>query len=432
MPSKLALSLLAALMLVWGCGSPKVTHPTFGERGLLKDATPLPQASFDALAAVFTVDGGGGRFGADVASKASPGALSIFASDNDAFAVLRAGCLEEGTRAVFEGYWRYANAVNTGLMRLLVDGVLASELCAGVPLDVPLVLSGSVGTNDEEPDEPVSFSFLRPLTATNGRFFIVSHRGGCRTDDECGASENSLEIVRLAETFGADAVEIDIHLTSDNVPIIYHDGVFSNRLTEGAYCKGPVDEFTLAHVRGLCRLKNGEHVPTLEEMLTTIIDETALKGVWLDVKSKPSLAPTIAIVEQMQAYAAGKDRPIMIIIGLYTSEMVDAYIAADKPDDLTCLVELDPSDLRSTKCQVWAPVWTRGPMPEKVRAVQSRGGGVCYWTLDQREYIDIVLQDSPPNCIVSDRPGLVYHRFNTVGRDPGTPQEPFKGGGKHP
>jgi glycerophosphoryl diester phosphodiesterase len=395
---------------------------------MLKDATPMPQVSLDALAAVYTVAGGGGRFGADVASKAAPGTLSIFASDHDAFAVLRAGCLEEGARAIFEGTWRYANAVDTGLMRLVVEGTLAGQLCAGLALDAPPVLAGNVGNRDAEPDEPVAFSFLRPLTASNGRFFIISHRGGCRTDDQCGASENSVEIVRMAESFGADAVEIDVHLTRDGVPIIYHDGEFSPRLTEGAYCKGPVNEFTLAHVRGLCRLKNGEQVPTLEQMLTAIIDETALKGAWLDVKSQAALAPTIALVEQMQAYAAAKGRTILFVIGLYTSDMVDAYIALEKPEDLTCLVELDPSDLRSTKCQVWAPQWTRGPMPAKVQAVQARGGGVCYWTLDEREYIDIVLQDSPPNCIVSNRPGLVYHRFNTVGRDPGTPQEPFKGG----
>jgi glycerophosphoryl diester phosphodiesterase len=426
MRSNLVLSVLA-LTLAWGCGSPQVTHPTFAEGGMLRDATPMPQASLDRLAAMYAVDGGGRRFGADVASKASPGTLSIFASDNSALVVLHAGCLEEGARAVLEGFWRYANAVNTGLMRLVAEGDLGRELCAGLPLDVPLVLSGAVGTGDEDPHEPVGFSFLRPLTPTNSRFFIVSHRGGCMTSDECGASENSVEIVRMAESFGADAVEIDIHLTRDGVPLIYHDDEFGPRLTTGAYCKGPVNQFTLAHVRGLCRLMHGEQIPTLEQMLTAIVDETSLKGVWLDVKTVASLPPTIALVEQMQAYAEAKGRTMRMVIGLYTSEMVNAYIAADKPDDLTCLVELDPTDLRSTKCQVWAPRWTRGPMPDKVRMVQSRGNGVCYWTLDHREYIDIILQQSPPNAILTNRPGLVYHRFHSVGVDPGTPQEPFRG-----
>lgn len=425
MRSKLAFPVLVAFTMAWGCGSPKVSHPTFAGGGMLNDAAPMPQVSLESLAAMYTVGEGGDRFGPDVATKASPGTLSIFANDHDAVAVLRAGCLTEGSRAVFEGTWRYANAVNTGLMRLVVDGILAGQLCAGLPLDAPPVLAGNVGDRDAEPDEPVTFSFLRPLTASNGRFFIISHRGGCRSDDECGASENSVEIVRMAESFGADAVEVDVHLTRDGVPIIYHDGEFSPRLTEGAYCKGPVSEFTLDHVRALCRLKQGEQVPTLTEMLTAIIDETSLKGVWLDVKTVASLDPTIAVVEQMQAYAAGKGRPIGIVIGLYTSDMVDAYIVRERPADLNCLVELDPSDLRSTKCQVWAPQWTRGPMANKVRTVQTRGKGVCYWTLDEREYIDIVLKDSPPNGIVTNRPGLVYHRFHSVGVDPGYPDQPF-------
>ncbi len=426
MRSELALRLLIALTVTGGCTSPKVSHPAFADGGMLKNATPLPQISLDNLGAVYTVTDGNDRFGADVASKASPGTLSLFSSHHDAFAVLRGGCLAAGSRVVFEGAWRYGHAVDTGLMRLMVDGKSAQRLCAGLALDAPPVLTGFLGTGDDEPDKPVSLSFLRPLTPSHGRFIIVSHRGGCRTDDECGASENSVELVKIAQSLGADAVEIDVHLTRDGIPIIYHDDDFSPRLTQGAYCKGPVDEFTLAHVRALCRLKQGEHVPTLTEMLTAIIDETALKGVWLDVKTVASLEPTIGVVQEMQAYAAARDRPLKIVVGLYTAEMVDAYIAADKPASISCLVELDPSDLRSASCQTWAPQWTRGPMPNKVRAVQMQGKGVCYWTLDQREYIDIILRDSPPNGIVTNRPGLVYHRFHSIGVDPGYPETPFQ------
>lgn len=84
------------------------------------------------------------------------------------------------------------------------------------------------------------------------------------------APENTLAGVRLALHMGADAVEIDVHLSADGIPVLIHDDSV-DRTTDG---HGPVASLTLAELRRLdasarSRFETfrGEKVPTLAEVL---------------------------------------------------------------------------------------------------------------------------------------------------------------------
>jgi glycerophosphoryl diester phosphodiesterase len=50
------------------------------------------------------------------------------------------------------------------------------------------------------------------------RRLIIGHRGAA-----AHAPENTIPSFRLAERAGADAVELDVHLTADGVPVVVHD-----------------------------------------------------------------------------------------------------------------------------------------------------------------------------------------------------------------
>jgi glycerophosphoryl diester phosphodiesterase len=51
-----------------------------------------------------------------------------------------------------------------------------------------------------------------------GRPWVIAHRG-----DSAFAPENTLEAARRAHQLGADAWELDVHLTRDGVPVVFHD-----------------------------------------------------------------------------------------------------------------------------------------------------------------------------------------------------------------
>jgi glycerophosphoryl diester phosphodiesterase len=94
---------------------------------------------------------------------------------------------------------------------------------------------------------------------------VISHAA-------CGghAPENTLAGLRLALHMGADAIEIDVHLSADGVPILMHDDSV-DRTTDG---QGAVASLTLAELweldasaRSPFETFRGEKVPTLAEAL---------------------------------------------------------------------------------------------------------------------------------------------------------------------
>ena len=95
--------------------------------------------------------------------------------------------------------------------------------------------------------------------------FVIAH-AACKGH----APENTLAGIRAALDLGADGIEIDVHCTADDVPILLHDGTV-DRTTDG---QGEVTQMTLAQVKALDAGARqfegrfaGERVPTLAEVL---------------------------------------------------------------------------------------------------------------------------------------------------------------------
>ena len=88
---------------------------------------------------------------------------------------------------------------------------------------------------------------------------IIGHRGARDL-----WPENSLRGFRETRALGIDAVEFDVHQTSDGGIVVIHDPTFE-RTTAAS---GPVGERTLAEATAVeLRDAGGERVPTLDEVL---------------------------------------------------------------------------------------------------------------------------------------------------------------------
>lgn len=84
---------------------------------------------------------------------------------------------------------------------------------------------------------------------------IIAHRGFA---DNC--RENTLEAYQKAIEVGADAIELDIRKTRDNVFISFHDEFI---------CKKQIAQLTYVEINDLARSLNF-NVPTLEEVLKLV------------------------------------------------------------------------------------------------------------------------------------------------------------------
>jgi len=118
---------------------------------------------------------------------------------------------------------------------------------------------------------------------------VVAHRGAAAY-----APENTMEAYRLAVEMGADAIELDVHLTRDGQLAIIHDETL-DRTTD---LSGPVQERTITQLRGadagytfagpdgLTRFRGkGLRIPTLPEVLDWLPE-----GIGLVVEVKAAAA----------------------------------------------------------------------------------------------------------------------------------------------
>lgn len=111
---------------------------------------------------------------------------------------------------------------------------------------------------------------------------LIGHRGACGY-----APENTLESIHTAADMGVEWVELDVKLTRDQVPIIFHDDTL-DRTTNGA---GPVAQTDWEDIKQLeagswfSEGFAGVKIPTLEETIEVLIDRGL--GLNLEIKACP-------------------------------------------------------------------------------------------------------------------------------------------------
>jgi glycerophosphoryl diester phosphodiesterase len=123
------------------------------------------------------------------------------------------------------------------------------------------------------------------LTLAADRPTVVAHRGA-----SVEQPENTIAAFEAAIDAGADAVEFDVRLTADGVPVVMHDPAVS-RTTDG---EGLVSSMTLEDVRALRIAHPGggaAGVPTLEDALACLDGRAAADIEIKNLPGEPDFAP---------------------------------------------------------------------------------------------------------------------------------------------
>lgn len=120
------------------------------------------------------------------------------------------------------------------------------------------------------------------------RPLLIAHRGGVVSER---IPEGSLAAIRAAARQGYDMVELDVRLTRDGVPVIFHDAT----LLAATGRPGAIGELTAAETLQVRFKKNDEPLATLEQAL--VLCRQLHLGVMLDLKDPPR-------VEALQRIAA--------------------------------------------------------------------------------------------------------------------------------
>ena len=240
---------------------------------------------------------------------------------------------------------------------------------------------------------------------------IVAHRGGGRNNDLLPASENSIEILPMAAQLGANGVEIDIQLTKDKVPVLFHDANVNDRLTTKTGIHGPISDYTSDELAKEVNLKRGGKVPTLKQALDTILYRTPLEFVWLDCKYKEGMPLIHALQKEYAQKAETIGRKMTIVIGIPDEEVMAAFQQLPNWKNIPSLCELDTAIAVQLNANIWAPSWTKGHQDEEVSAMQARDKKTIAWTIDVPDKIKEFMYESKFDGMVTNRPTMAAYYY---------------------
>ncbi len=405
--------LIVSLLLFYSCNNEvDITNPVVDPSGFMSQTKPLPESSKPLMEGVYEVVEGKDLLGDQVVVKWTRDRLSIFSGKDGGYIILESGSLDS---VVFlSGYWRYATSSETGIATFYIPARSGGgEIVYGDTSGNAITFVGEYGNGNGLADKPLVLKFMRPFSdqVKQSNFYILAHRGGGRNSDYLGVSENSIEMINIAERFGSTGIEIDARLSKDGVPFLYHDGDINLRLTQKGLIWGDVEDFTWVQLRSLVTLRNGEKIPSLREALEFVLDSTKIRAVWLDTKDVDVVPASIALLTEINNRAIGQGRDLKIVLGIPADDVFEEFIAQPNFQDVPSLCELTIDQVRQANSQVWAPRWTQGTQTANVQQMQAEGRLVFTWTLDDANYIEAFINDGEFDGILTNYPTIVsyYH-----------------------
>lgn len=120
---------------------------------------------------------------------------------------------------------------------------------------------------------------------------VAAHRGGMT-----GSSSNTLEQFEKTRVEGAATIlEMDIRLTRDGVPVVFHDEDLDKRTV----CSGSIASYVFADLLRCPLKRSGHFIPSFESVLKWNKGRMILNA---EFKTLQSVVPAIELVQKYAAY----------------------------------------------------------------------------------------------------------------------------------
>jgi glycerophosphoryl diester phosphodiesterase len=212
---------------------------------------------------------------------------------------------------------------------------------------------------------------------------IIAHRGGGLL-----APENTLAAIRLARNLGFTAVEFDVKLTADGVPVLMHDDTLE-RTTDGS---GTVSDMTYQDIGKLDAGSwfgnefNGEPVPSFAA--ASALCRQA--GIWANIEIKPSPGQereTGEAVARMTKLLWTGARPLPLLSSFSALALEAAAVESPELPRALLMDETPPNwlaQLDRLQC-VALHVGHRHLDAALVKAIHGSGRGVLTYTVNDSE-----------------------------------------------
>ena len=252
------------------------------------------------------------------------------------------------------------------------------------------------------------------LSAPSARL-VIGHRGAA-----AHAPENTLPSFRLALEQGADALELDVHLTADGIPVVIHDP--GTERTTGlplTVALEPLDRlraldagarFTLDRGHTRPWAGRGAGIPTLAEVLEAFPDTPLL----VEVKVPAAQGAVLSLIR-----AHGASRRVAVgsehhaALAAFRGTEIDVSGSRREIGALWVRSRLGLPAGRPSCAMYSVPERWRGlrvPTRGFVRRAHAAGAAVHVWTVDDRQRAMALWASGVDGIVTNDPAAIVRAR----------------------
>lgn len=402
------------LLLVLGCEKNDYKFNPDYDKTYLVGTIPLPSDMRPYLIGIYSSESSTAGLGYRFVMKWNQNKLTLFSNRNGNYAVMDVGVNLSDSSIKMAGYWRSPMNNEEGELYLTITKQNGADDIISKKFTVSKLIGQNIYIDGKTAEVELSFErFFSNKVLNNLKFSIIAHRAGGRNSDNIPFAENSIELVKRASEMGASGVEIDIKLTKDNIPVVYHDDDINIRLTQKGPVVGNIEDFNFEFLRRYVRLVDGQTIPTLEEMLNTIIDSTDIRFVWLDNKggNERFFSYTLPVMYKALLKARGRNNSILILNGLPTEEIATEFSKVPNNKDRPNLCEISFARSKELNSAVYAPRWTLGTLDNEVAEAHALNMKVVCWTVDLSTVMKKYIQVGNFDGILTNYPSILAYEF---------------------
>jgi len=233
---------------------------------------------------------------------------------------------------------------------------------------------------------------------------VIAHRGA-----SAEAPENTIAAFELALDHGADGIQLDLHLSRDDQPVVIHDFTLE-RTSTGA---GPVRGLTVRELKRLDigswrgRRWRGQRVQTLQEVLERFRERTRF---WIDLKGGADLYA--GIEEQVISMIEIYDVVERALVRSFDREALARIRSMNREVKLGALITRPPLEPILTAPGAAQAVCPGLDLLSREAVAGIRGAGLeCYaGTANEPAQMDRLVEWEVDG-IITDRPALLRDRL---------------------
>lgn len=409
------LTLIGLSLILFSCSKNDIVTPPYSYEMNLENTLPVPDSVMRYMEGIYKLSDGSDKLGVEFVCKVSKRRVSFFSDKEGIFMILKYGLNPEDSSLQFAGFWRYSQTATQGNIGFSIsknDGaydLIQNKSAANIRLTANFLDAELISRTS-------AIQFSRHFTdyAKNKDFAIIGHHG-VQTTANPPFADNSIDAVLNVEDYGANTVELDVRMTKDNVPILIHDATINTRLTLKGPLTGDWDQYDFSTISEYVRLRDGQKVPSVEQILDAFVESTNLKYIILDIKGNKGIFKYLEpIIRNAYAKAAALNRKVIIYTDIPSEEVLDEYKTQPSYADLPIMYDLSLQVAIDNDFEAWMPRYSEGLMLDEVDRAHSLGKKVYSWTLNERKLVTEYVQNGKFDGLLSDYPAYIVYDFYTL------------------